>query len=444
MEARRLGWTERVTRVCDLLYTMNFVTVAKVRGDFGAQQLRAALDRMQIRHPLLAASVRRRGLTLWYEPGEAPPIAMLWLDAKPSEWQFHAEGLLGHETWGPKDPRGKLVCLAHGEAHRTLLWSMHHVGGDGTSGMVFMRDLLALLGGEQIPGEPLPAPAQEVFHPPQLRASGRPRFALNFAAGELKHGPARMFTRKEDAPTHTRRNGVVLRSYESDALRDEARSLGATIHGLLTARHVGVARARIGGGGTVTVMHPVDLRRMLRDPRHGATLPEGLSDMVGTFVSYVQTRHRMRGREDERELSQEVSRSIGAQKAAGTPVLTSPFLGRVLVLLSALLPTDWLRRLAERQLSANTLGITNLGPLESLGLRPRFGDLEVDEVFFAATPSISAQVCSAVSSFRGTTHVCAVYVDPLVPEEVATALAESAGSPGQAPRAEPSPERARD
>ncbi|MBW2224211.1 MAG: hypothetical protein JRF54_08330 [Deltaproteobacteria bacterium] len=60
MEPRELGGVERMTLALDRISTVNFTTIARIRGRFDDAQLRHALDALARRHPTLTARLCRK------------------------------------------------------------------------------------------------------------------------------------------------------------------------------------------------------------------------------------------------------------------------------------------------------------------------------------------------------------------------------------------------
>jgi hypothetical protein len=130
MESRELGGVERMTFALDRISTVNFTTIARVRGSFDDAQLRHALDALARRHPTLTARLRRNRHSIGFRH----------FDANPQAWVPHAEAETRHETWHLDGPRARCIWLRHGEADSTLLLTFHHVISDGKSGVLVMRN----------------------------------------------------------------------------------------------------------------------------------------------------------------------------------------------------------------------------------------------------------------------------------------------------------------
>ncbi|NNE18245.1 MAG: hypothetical protein HKN10_07190, partial [Myxococcales bacterium] len=98
MEARELGGVERMTLALDRVATLNFTTIARVRGNFTDLQLRRALDALARRHPSLTARLCRQRLRWHLQPNSVHSIGRRTIDCDPDAWVPHAEAETRHEA----------------------------------------------------------------------------------------------------------------------------------------------------------------------------------------------------------------------------------------------------------------------------------------------------------------------------------------------------------
>ena len=75
-----------MTLALDGISTVNFTTVARVRGTFDEAQLRHALDALARRHPSLTARLCRRRFGWYLEPNSVHSIGSRHIDAEPEAW----------------------------------------------------------------------------------------------------------------------------------------------------------------------------------------------------------------------------------------------------------------------------------------------------------------------------------------------------------------------
>ena len=79
-------------------------------------------------------------------------------------------------------------------------------------------------------------------------------------------------------------------------------------------------------------------------------------------------------------LGREVTGQIQSQKADGVPFLTSPFSGRIIPWMRAVLGSERTLGLCESQITRRSFAFTNLGLLERLDVQERYRDLEIEEL----------------------------------------------------------------
>jgi hypothetical protein len=426
MLARPLAPAERMTDIFDRASTLNFTTVATISGPLSEQRLNAALRCLERRHPLLTARIAREGGACSLVPGEARPIPLFVLSGGSDTTQQAMEASLCHRVWDDVGPRAELSWVRHSPDRSTLLLCLHHVVSDGSSGILALRDLLALLDHprpETI--EALPAPGQDAFFPPQF-ASIRAQFMAAVAQGQPPaEGPMPFRLRAAaSVPIGERRAGVErvwLSQSESSDLLVQGRRAVATVHGLVCAA-LSLAIAREPDAVPLQrLAHPVNLRRYLRE-YFPETQPIG--DAIGYYVSAVNSDHQVEPTRELAALAREVTDAVRARKAEHEPLLTAPIRGPYFAERAIGLGLDAFRELAEQKVFTGTYGISNLGPLEQFGVEPHVGALELEDVFFAAAGSVMGALSASVVSFRGRLSVQLTFVEPLIARSTAQRIAQ--------------------
>lgn len=419
--SRPIGGIEKMVLVAEEAYTMTFGTSALVAGAFERETVRRALDRLALRHPLLGAAVEGVRLV----PGAGEPLALVETEAPLEGIEDVLEAEIQHQHWDDRGPRARCVIVRHGEGLATVALTFHHLVSDGGSGVIALRDLLARLGGVDVSDEPIPSPGQEHFLP-EGRGGARDLFrSIGHAAAQGK-GPApfRLGKGPRVPPfeRRTRIHRIRLDRDESEAVARFAKSSGATVHGVLVGA-VALAHAELAqrdDGVPLRVMHPVDMRRYLGS----VTGEDRIGDAIGYYVSAVETDHRVAPSTPLATLAPEVTHSVRTAKERGEPFLSAPSAGKLLVLARSLLGAERFRDIGERQVLVASFGLTNLGALERLGMRTRFGSLEVREVSFLASPSVFGAFCASASSFDGAIELVLHHVEPRIDRETGRRLAE--------------------
>ena len=418
MEARELGGVERMTLALDRVATLNFTTIARVRGNFTDAQLRRALDALVRRHPSLTARLCRKRLRWHLQPNSVHSIGSRTIDCDPQAWVPHAEAETRHESWPLDGPRARCTWLRHGETDSTLLLTFHHIVGDGKSGVLVMRDLIRLLADPSLELPELPAFPQETHFPPTYRPSRNLGKALGLLASDMRATPATRLPSEGRAPVEERTQRVVpirFSEEQTSALRTLARREGYTVHGLLSAALM-LALYETGDWHderTMRFFHPLDLRAYLEQirQRSGGDLPR-IGEASGVYVSYADSEHRVSPDTKLHALGRDVTGQIQSQKADGIPFLTSPFSGRLIPWMRALLGSKRTLGLCESQLTRRSFAFTNLGLLERLDVQERYLGLQIEELHFFAAVSTMGPLGATATTFRNRLQLNLGHVEP--------------------------------
>jgi NRPS condensation-like uncharacterized protein len=418
MEPRELGGVERMTLALDRISTVNFTTIARVRGRFDEAQLRHALDALAKRHPTLTARLCRKRFSWYLEPNSVHSIGSRHIDADPQAWVPHAEAETRHGTWPLDGPRARCIWLRHGEADSTLLLTFHHVIGDGKSGVLVMRDLIRLLADPSLELPELPTSPLESFFPLSYRPSQNLGKAFGLLAHDMRATPARQLPSEGSAPIEERRQRLVPMRFteaQTTALRAHARRMGYTVHGLLSSA---MMLALYDAGEwtdepTMRVFHALDFRVYLEQLRQrgGGDLPR-IGEASGVYASYVDTEHRLSPDTDLHALGRDVTDQIQSQKADGIPFLTSPFSGALIRWMRGLLGPKRTLRLCESQVTRRSLAVTNLGLLDRLDVQERYRGLEIEELHFFAAVSVMGPLGATATTFRNRLQLNLGHVEP--------------------------------
>ena len=418
MDPRELGGVERMTLALDRISTVNFTTIARVRGRFDDTQLRHALDALARRHPTLTARLCRRRGSWHLEPHAARSIGSRCIDADPEAWVEQAEAETRHDLWPLDGPRARCIWLRHGEADSTLLLTFHHVISDGKSGVLVMRDLIRLLADSSIGLPEIPTAPLESFFPLPYRPSQNLSKAFGLLMRDMRAIPAAQLPSEGSAPIEGRTQRLVPMRFtevQTTALRTQARREGYTMHGLLSAAMM-LALYDTGNWTdepTMRLFHALDFRVYLEQIRRRSGEDSSrIGEASGVYASYVDTEHRLSSDTEIHALGREVTGHIQSQKADGIPFLTSPFSGGLIRWLRALLGSKTTLRLCESQLTRRSLAVTNLGLLERLDVQERYGGLEIEELHFFAAVSVMGPLGATATTFRNRLQLNLGHVEP--------------------------------
>ncbi len=240
--------------------TMFHAVIAEVHGPTTIVQWVDALDAMQIRYPLLSASIRKiPGKRPFFEkmPGASVPLRIAPLVSSlvlEEEMEKELQKSFG-------DGSGPLTraTLFYSADRSVIMFATHHSSMDGKSHLLLLQDLLAAVAGEdsgealevqpglgQLVG--LPAPAEY-----QKKLEGRSVAPENRAILEV---PRVQLQRLQLCPA------------ETEVLLWRAKEEGTTVHAALV-----VALAMAGkrypekwNSGQVHCMSPIDMRGILKMP----------------------------------------------------------------------------------------------------------------------------------------------------------------------------------
>lgn len=404
-------------------YTQNFTTIATVRGALDARRLERALRCLERRHPLLCARVDRSASEPRFVGGEAKSVPLFRVQAAEQELPELMAGTIEPCVWHDAGPHAELTWVEHDDQRSSLLLRQHHLVSDGGSGIIAMRDLLAYLedpGLERI--QPLLSPGQDAFFPASFAELRRT--VLEQASVKAPRPPeALRISRWPDSATAARRACCLrlrLGERESSGLALRARRDGATVHGALMAAFALAIARETGRAGLQRLVHPVDLRRYLRelDP----TSPP-IPDAMGYYVSSLTTEHEVQGDAALGVLAREITQAVRAAKSAREPLCAAPIRGLLLLERTRDLDPSAFRELAEQKIFKNTFIVSNLGPLERLGAVSKVSGLEVEDFTFVGASSVLSQVGASAVSFAGRLSLQLNCLEPMVGRELLAALA---------------------
>jgi hypothetical protein len=235
------------------------VLAAEVKGETEVAEWRSALARVQKRHPLLSASIRK-------DPGERPYFVRTHGIPVPLRIEPWSDELVLHEEMEKElngsfgDSSGPLmrVTLFHGPERSAVLLAANHSPFDGKSSMLIFQDLLASLVGEPL-GATLGVPSlSSVF--------GRlaPEKYSNVLSGKVVALPDGLLPNLP--PTQVKR--LLLDEQETETLIKRAKEEGTTVTGALIAALAlaGVRYSKEWQPSAVRCLSPIDVRDRLGAP----------------------------------------------------------------------------------------------------------------------------------------------------------------------------------
>jgi hypothetical protein len=245
--------------------------IAEVKGATTIEQWERALDAVEVRYPLLSASIRKL-------PGERPffeklPGVSMPLRIAPLRDSLVLEEEMEKELQKPfGDGSGPLTraTLFHARDRAVVMFATHHSSLDGKSHLLLVQDVLAAVAGED-PGEQL-----EV-----LPGIGQ-LLGLPASADYVKKLAGRSVAPEDGAGVEVfgvRVQRLQLTVEETTALLERAKKEQTTVHAALVAA-LTLAGKRYSDAwrvGPVRCMSPIDMRKAL-----------GLPDAAGLLLSLHQ------------------------------------------------------------------------------------------------------------------------------------------------------------
>jgi hypothetical protein len=234
--------------------------IVEVKGTTTLEQWKDPFHEIQIRYPLLSASIRKI-------PGERPFFEKVQGASMPLRIAPLADSLVLEEemeeelqtSFGDGSSLMTRATLFHARNRSVVMFATHHSGMDGKSHLLLVQDLLAAVAGENL-GEPtkvqpglgqllgLPAPGQY-----GKKLVGRS------VAPDLGN---------RTALPRVRVKRLELSAAETEVLRERAKEEGTTVHAALVAAMTlaGKRYSEEWNAATVRCMSPIDMRATLDLP----------------------------------------------------------------------------------------------------------------------------------------------------------------------------------
>jgi hypothetical protein len=362
----------------------NLVVAVHLRGDLGPDRLRAALDKVQRRHPLLNVNVDvgPDGRPAFSSDGVgAIPLAVVDA-AEPDETLRLVETELASPfalgATAPEAPRLPLLrvslLLPREPARATaVVLTAQHVVADGLSLVFLVRDLLRFLEEPDAPVTVLDAPASAAdLLPARVRrrlptSSRRFRLALWLAWAWVRlrfGGPAASPQRRTQ---HHR--SWQLTPDETSRLRARCRREGVSVQSAICTAFL---------PGFPSIQMPVNLRPLLARP---------VGESVGFYVGAAQLELKWREGPGFWGNARRVHRRLRR-------ALRDPF--RLYRLFSKAVPAEAVRELLGLLVTIVTrqrpFSVTNLGELDRGGVKLHGRQLVLESMFGAVTSTVDASV----------------------------------------------------
>ncbi|MFZ4791315.1 MAG: phthiocerol/phthiodiolone dimycocerosyl transferase family protein [Candidatus Competibacteraceae bacterium] len=352
----------------------NVVVAARLTGRLEIVALQQAVVKLPSSHPLLSAQIECHGRPRLVTTPALPLPLEIETREDDDHWRRVLEQELNRRLPVAEGPLLR-VTLLHGAEASDLILCACHVATDALGVFTLLRDLLALLAGDEITPR-MPMPAFEELIPAEAfgaadgaalrdqwwsRQTSERLAAVDWddLAGRLPDvGKTRVLADELDQET-------------TAALLARCRAEQTTVHGALSA---GVLISLVSEAAEVACTHSVSLRQRLEPP---------FGDEVGLCLSRVLTRHRIGPDTDFWGLARDVRSRITAAIQCGEPF------DRTLETIRVLTPGGRLEIGPEAVATMTNPGL--------IALEPRQGRLSVRSAISAGTVMVDGPVISTAT-----------------------------------------------
>jgi hypothetical protein len=286
---RKLGAIERMLTISSEQTPINVVASLLLEPGPAPEAVRAALDQLQARHPLLRARITKvEGAYAFFEGTPEIPLAV-HPGGEDSGWESQVTGLLNT----PMDvQRGPLMACHYqwdGEKRGNLMLVFHHSIMDGVSGQALIHELLEICAGDSSPGAPRRIiPPAEDFFPPAFQGFSRAWKTVGFLGRQILEEFAFRIRNRGKQGGRVARGGqgkilvAQLTPTLSAALSQESRRRKVTLNSILNAAMLqAVVQVRYANA------HQVYQTFTFADLRTQA-VPQPADADLGSFVSMMR------------------------------------------------------------------------------------------------------------------------------------------------------------
>lgn len=278
---RPLGALEHAFWLIDQERPMHFAVAAEIEGAPPLADWRKALDRVQLRHPMLSVRIERRHGDVPWLCSAHGRIPLRTVEAFDASW----EAMVGQELATPFAPHAAPLVravLIRGDARSILILAAHHAVADGMSLAYLVRDILRALAAAPLEVLPMLSSQDGLL----ARANAQGRASDSGTLSGPPPGPVATFHRKDGA--HPNVKGWRLDPELTQRIRDRARKEGASVHGAVCAAATAAGRQLSNDWREIPLrfLSPTNTRQIL-----GVGEDCGLFVGAATIVSGVETAH---------------------------------------------------------------------------------------------------------------------------------------------------------
>jgi hypothetical protein len=257
---RPLGAFEEIMWLLDQHRPLHFLLAAEVEGTTRIVDWRAALDRLQVRHPFLSVSIHKNGeVRPSFRHDQTAPIPLRVVEGTgvTERWESEAERELSIPFDPATAPLARAVLL-HEKRRSTFLLVTHHSIADGRSVAFAIRDLLQALSGKPLERLPVLASHEDILGVTSQEIDNQEPDSEKASSGR-----SCSFIDEQNLRPHIR--SLALTVELTEKLRDRARQEKTTVHGALSAAFSIACWETFDElrDAPIRVMSPIDTRKLL-------------------------------------------------------------------------------------------------------------------------------------------------------------------------------------
>ncbi|WP_223605746.1 condensation domain-containing protein [Chryseobacterium sp. OSA05B] len=280
MIRRNLMMVERIMYV-DPETPVNCVFTAKIKGNIPEENFKAALEKIQQKHPLLRTRIDNSSekYPFFIEVEDIEPIPLRIVERKTDEdWLQESETEWFRVFKDEKKPLAQLVWIK-GQGVSEILWVLPHCICDGTSLVTMMTELLALLDDPAVELQPYEVfSSVDDFLPLDFNMKKKKRKARFYLM------MARLFflMQRKSKIRNLGGNYVVhwkLNPSTTAQITEKSKAHGVSVHALLCSSFMQAFQEIQGKQAKGKVISPVDVRHFI---------PEIRQDQVFAFAPTVE------------------------------------------------------------------------------------------------------------------------------------------------------------
>ncbi len=420
--SRRLGLVEELYETLHSMGAEIYVNIASIQGRLSLDVLKAAIDLLQKRHPLLQVHLQKSDDGFYFCANGTLAIPLRTIDRQQEQqWLEIAEDEMLQKFSGEFEPLCRITLLQTSEqlGSNELIVTFHHAIADGISVLHLMHDLLSYYQ-QLVEGIPI-APIDTLPMLPPLDRLLETCLSEADAADRTQvtpkpTSPSPIMIVEQTAPVGDRQTRLITREFNQllmSQLKSRCRDEQTTVHGALCAAMILASVKELSSEVPVLVScgSSVNLRAScfpLVEPSH-----------LGCFASYVTTTHHAEqnthfwklARECQSEIYQLVSRKVPHRLASNRELIHK-------------YQASFLAQLAEHNMGRiTTTHISNLGQFD---YSKSYGSIRLESFHFAAGQNlVGTCFWLGAVTFHQKLFCTFTYIDPLLSRKTAESLADS-------------------